>query len=80
MRKYNGKPNIAGNIIEKAREDKKLSRDELASELQLLGFNVDRVYVYKVEKNQVLIKDFELVAFSIILDIDLNELKIFYNK
>ena len=80
MRKYNGKSNVAGSVIKKAREDKKLSRDELASELQLLGLNVDRVYVFKVEKNQVILKDFELIAFSIILDMDLNELKTFYNK
>lgn len=41
MRKYNNQSNISGKIIEQYREELKMSRDELASQLQLLGINID---------------------------------------
>lgn len=80
MRKFNQKSNVPGNIIETKRNEKGLTREDLAKELQLLGLNVDRHYVYRVEKQSVLLKDFELFAFSKILDIDLNRLKSIFDE
>ena len=67
MRKYNNKSNISGKIIEQYREKLKMSRDELASQLQLLGINIDRTGILRIENNQVILKDFELVAICKIL-------------
>ena len=82
MRKYNGKSNICGNIIEKYRLEKGLSREEFAQKLQLAGLNIDRTHVLRIEKGKVVVKDFELIIFCEILGIEFIELKkeIYKNK
>ena len=75
MRKYNEQSNISGEIIEKYRVKQNMSREDLAAKLQLLGINVDRSYIYRIERQKVLLKDFELIAICKILDIDYIELK-----
>ena len=72
MRKINGKSNYSGRIIQRIRESKNITREELAHKLQLQGMNVDIVYVYKIETQQRIIKDFELLILAKILNIDLN--------
>ncbi len=75
MRKYNNKSNISGKIIEQYREELEMSRDELASQLQLLGINIDRTGILRIENNQVILKDFELVAICKILKINYKDLE-----
>ena len=75
MRKYNNKSNISGKIIEKYREDQGISRDELASKLQLLGINIDRTGILRIENNKVILKDFELLAICRILKINYKDLE-----
>ena len=78
MRKFNNNKNLAGKFIKEKRLAKNLNRTDLARELQLIGLNVSIDYVYRVETNRVIIKDFELIAFAIVLKFDLNELKKLY--
>ena len=74
MRKYNGKSNLTGNIIEKYRLKKNMSRENLAEKLQLLGINIDRTSILRIENQVVILKDFELLAICKILDIDYSDL------
>lgn len=75
MRKFNGKSNIAGEIIEKYRIEKNMSREELANQLQLLGINIDRTSILRIEQNKVILKDFELIAICKILKINYKNLE-----
>ncbi len=75
MRKFNNKSNIAGSYINKIRESKNITKEELCQKMQLLGINMDRVHLYRLEKGLVIIKDFELIAICNILNIDINVLK-----
>lgn len=75
MRKFNEKSNLAGNLIQTVRENKNITKEDLCKELQLMGINIDRIHLYRLEKGVVIIKDFELVAICKILDIDINNLK-----
>ena len=75
MRKFNGKSNISGSIIEKYRKLKNMSREDLAEKLQLLGLNIDRFSIYRIEKNEIILKDFELICICKILKIDYHELE-----
>ena len=75
MRKYNGLPNVSGKIIEEYRLKNDMSREDLSKKLQLMGINIDRNNVYRIEKGKVLLKDFELIGIAKALDIDLNKLK-----
>ncbi len=80
MRKFNEKSNLAGEIIQNTRESKNISKENLCKELQLLGINIDRIHLYRLEKGVVIIKDFELIAICKILDIDINILKDYISK
>lgn len=75
MRKYNNVSNISGKIIEKYRLERNMSREDLAKELQLMGISVDRSHIYRIEKETVLLKDFELIAICKILKIDYKKLE-----
>ena len=52
-----------------------MSKTELSKKLELKGVSINRNQLLLIEKNQLLLKDFELAAISEILDIDLNNLK-----
>ena len=75
IKQYNNKRNIAGALIKEAREKKKMTKSELSRQLELKGVNINRDELLLIEKNKLLLKDFELAAISEILDIDLNNLK-----
>ena len=75
MKKYNNQPNVIGKILSKARKKKGLSKTDLCRKLELLGIEFDRNEIYRIENYRMSVKDFELIAFSIVLDIDLNSLK-----
>jgi transcriptional regulator with XRE-family HTH domain len=71
---------MSGKIIEKYRVNKNMSREELAGKLQLLGINIDRSGILRIENNQVILKDFELIAICKILEIDYKDLENELNK
>lgn len=75
MRKYDGKSNISGNFIANVLTKKNISKEDLCRKLQLAGFNIDRWHLYDILDGKVILKDFELITISKILDINLNELK-----
>jgi len=75
MRKYNNKSNLAGPIIKKYRKEKNMKKEDLCTKLQLLGINIDRIHLYRLENSSVIIKDFELIAICKILKIDFESLK-----
>lgn len=75
IKQYNNKKNIAGSLIKEAREKKKMTKTELSKKLELKGVNINRDELLLIEKNKLLVKDFEIAAISEILDIDLNNLK-----
>ena len=80
MRRYNNKLNISGKVIENARLSKNLSREDLSNKLQLMGLNVDRSFVYRIEKQSSTLKDFELIAIATILELNLENLKKLMDK
>ncbi len=75
MKKFNEKRNIIGEIVQKNREKMNYSKTELSHKLELLGVELDRFELYKIETSKTSVKDFELVALCIVLNIDFNEIK-----
>ena len=67
-RKYNNKSNATGKIIKKLRKSRGLSRDDFSNKLMLLGIDINRDGIYRIEVGKRIIKDFELSAMSIVLD------------
>lgn len=52
-----------------------MSKVALSKKLELYGVSISRNELLKIEKNELMVKDFELAAISEILNIDLNNLK-----
>lgn len=76
IKKYNGKKkNITGTLIKQAMKKKNIGKMELSKRLELMGVYINRDELLKIEKNELMVKDFELAAISKILDIDLNNAK-----
>lgn len=80
MKKFNEYRNIIGTLVKEHREQKKLTKIELSHKLELLGIELDRFELYKIETAKKSIKDFELIALCIILDINMEELKNKFEK
>ena len=75
LKRYNNKKNISSTLIRNAREEKGMSKVRLSQLLDTYGIYINTDELLRIEKNQLLVKDFELVAIAQILDIDLNQLK-----
>lgn len=75
MKKFNDRRNVIGNVVRKNREKMNYSKTELSHKLELLGIELDRFELYKIENSKTSVKDFELIALCIVLQIDFNELK-----
>lgn len=75
LKRYNNKKNISDTLIRNAREEKGMSKVRLSQLLDTYGIYINTDELLRIEKNQLLVKDFELVAIAQILDIDLNQLK-----
>lgn len=73
-RKYNGKSNVIGFKIQEQRKKQKMSREVLSNKLMMLGIDINSDGIYKIEKGKRIIKDFELSAFSIVLNISETDL------
>ncbi len=74
MKKFDGKSNAYGKIIEKYRKNKNMSRADVSRELDLIDIPINPDELYRIERQNMLLKDYELIAICVILDIDYNDL------
>ena len=72
--KYESNLNIIGPILRQKRKEKNLSFEKLSDKLLLLGVNIPVTCLHRIENNQRTVRDYELCALSIALDIDIKEL------
>ncbi len=75
MKKYENKSNVVGNLIKDYRKKKKIKKIELCKKLQLHGVSIDSTELKRIEDGTMIVKDFEVIAFCKVLDIDYNDLK-----
>ena len=74
--KNEGKNNICGENIRKMRlsYSTKLSQRGLADKMQLIGIDVDKNAIQRIECGKRFVTDIELVAFAEIFGVDIGEL------
>ena len=65
------KRNIVGENLKLLRLKMGLSQEQLASKLHLLGLNMDRSAISRIESFSREVYDYELAYFSIALDVDI---------
>lgn len=72
--KFNGKLNVLGNRIKYYREKNNLTLVQLSDKLQLIGIDIPKNSLQRLEKGMRSIKDFELAGLSKILNISIDEM------
>ena len=71
-----GKNNICGEKVYEIRkkQNPKMSQRQLAEKLQILGIDVDKNAIQRIESGQRFVTDLELLAISKVFNVSLNEL------
>ncbi len=71
---YEGHKNVVGPRVRKLRWEKKLKQKELAAQLELAGWQLDRAGVSKVESRFIKVSDCQLLCLMCVLEVDAKEL------
>ena len=69
-----GRNNICGRQIARYRKEQKKSQRELADALQLLGLDVDKNAIQRIEAGKRFVTDIELKYFSRVLKVSYDAL------
>ena len=72
--KYEDNLNVIGPILREKRKEKNISLEALSSKLLLLGINIPVTSLHRIENNQRTVRDYEICALSVVLDIDIADL------
>ncbi len=72
--KYNNRCNISGLNIRKYREAAKMSQEQLASSLQLLGLDLTQKAISRTETGHRVVPDFELQFLARALNVSITDL------
>lgn len=66
--------NITGKNIKKIRKEKKITQEDLCARMQVMGYQISRSDISKLENGKRFISDFEIVGFANALKIEILEL------
>ncbi len=69
-----GLNNVCGKNISKYRGELKISQRELADRMQLVGIDLDKNAIQRIECGKRFVTDIEVIAFAKIFNITLDEL------
>lgn len=69
-----GKNNLCGSNISKFRTEMKLSQRELADRMQLVGLDMDKNAIQRIEAGKRFVTDIEIVGFARVLETDIEAL------
>ena len=69
-----GKNNLCGANISKFRTDMKLSQRALADRMQLVGLDMDKNAIQRIEAGKRFVTDIEIVGFARVLETDIEAL------
>ena len=72
IKKYNGQLNVVGNKIKFYRKSKNISLVTLSNKLMLLGIDIPKNSLQRLENGKRIIKEYELVAIAKILDVPID--------
>ena len=69
-----GKNNICGEKVAEYRIAMKISQRELADQLQIIGLDVDKNAIQRIEAGKRFVTDIELVKLASILNVKIEDL------
>lgn len=74
INKFNGKYNIIGSTIKYYRQKSNTSQEDLCARLQVLGYQINRSDISKIENGNKFVADFEVKGFAQALKISILDL------
>ena len=69
-----GLNNVCGKKIAQYRMNMKISQRELADRMQLVGIDIDKNAIQRIECGKRFVTDIEIIAFTKVFDISFDEL------
>ncbi len=69
-----GLNNVCGKNISKLRMEMKISQKKLADRMQLVGIDIDKNAIQRIECGKRFVTDIEIIAFAKIFDVSFEEL------
>lgn len=69
-----GLNNVCGKNIARLRLEIKISQRELADRMQLVGIDIDKNAIQRIECGKRFVTDIEIIAFSKIFNVSFDEL------
>ena len=72
--KYNNRLNVTGKKIKELRIKNNLSLSELSTKLALMGIDISKPSLHKLETGKRILKDFELYGLAKIFNVPLEEI------
>ncbi len=73
-RAADGTNNLCGKTIARLRAEKKISQRELADRMQLVGIDIDKNAIQRIESGKRFITDIEIVAFAKVFEVSVQQL------
>ena len=70
----NGLNNVCGKNVARLRTALKISQRELADRMQLVGIDIDKNAIQRIECGKRFVTDIEIIAFSKIFNVPYEEL------
>jgi len=71
---HEGRKNIIGANLRKLRKDANLTQNQLAAKIQLLGYELDRLTILRIEAGNRFVADYEVKALAEGLDVSILDL------
>jgi len=75
-RTNDGLNNVCGKNVARLRENMKISQRKLADQLQLVGLDIDKNAIQRIECGKRFVTDIEIIAFTKVFDVSFEELLI----
>ena len=71
---HNGRKNIIGENLKRIRTEKKLTQNDVAARLQLLGCEFDRITILRIERGLRFVPDYEVKMLCEALEVSYDSL------
>ena len=73
-KKYENNLNVISKNLKTIRKNKNISLNSLSDKLMLMGIDISKQSLYRIEQNKRSVRDYELSCIALALDVTINDL------